>query len=266
MVVTVGAAGLMLAGSPAAHAAEPQRPVHHRVQAGESLWGIARAFLTEVQGRRPSAIAVKGEARTIYALNRATIGPDPAFIRAGQRLLLSHGASWGDIADGQPGWGGSFTSCVDERPPARSTAPHPGMSFRLSLPSTTLPQGRSIRGTWTVHNGSSTAADFATSSATGNAIGAVVVDSLGRAVGEVTSSDAILNRVWHLAPGATKTGAVRIRLRSCADTEPLPPQALTPGRYRVIATMTWSRSPGGSYDFGDWATPAVVLRVSPRRA
>jgi hypothetical protein len=256
----------VLAMSPVAHADPPRRPVQHRVQAGESLWGIARAFLTHVEGHRPTAHAVNDEARTIYALNRSAIGPDPSVIRVGQRLLLSEGLFAGDIADGEPGWGGGFRSCVDQPPPARSTAPADGLTFRLSLPSVSVPQGGEVRATWAVHNASSSTVSFSTESAAGDVLTPVTVDARGRAVGEVLSNDLNIIRVWHLAPGATKTGSTPVRLRSCADTSALTAPALAPGSYRVIGTFTWSRSAGRSYDYGTWAAPAVVVRVSPRRA
>lgn len=63
----------------------PTRTV--RVAAGECLWSLAaRDLAARHVGSRPADVAVAW--RRWYALNRATIGPDPGLIRPGQVLRI----------------------------------------------------------------------------------------------------------------------------------------------------------------------------------
>ena len=68
------------------------------VEPGDSLWSISQKRL----GPDAPARRVAGGARRLYALNRASIGADPATIFAGQRLALPRSMAASGTAGGPP--------------------------------------------------------------------------------------------------------------------------------------------------------------------
>ncbi len=61
------------------------------VEAGDSLWRIARHVLTERTGRRPSNGEIAAFWPVIYEANRSTIGENPNLIFPGQRFVIPEG-------------------------------------------------------------------------------------------------------------------------------------------------------------------------------
>lgn len=59
----------------------------HTVEPGDSLWRIARSLLTG-DGAAPSGADISDLWRSIYEINRETIGDDPNLIHPGQVLQL----------------------------------------------------------------------------------------------------------------------------------------------------------------------------------
>jgi len=93
-VAQIDAAARMVRGQPvlAAKSSVPRRappgPVGtHTVRAGDCLWSLAaRDLAARHVGSRPADVAVAW--RRWYALNRATIGPDPGLLRPGEVLRV----------------------------------------------------------------------------------------------------------------------------------------------------------------------------------
>ena len=80
----IGTGALAPAGEQASRPVRDPAPDTVVVQAGDTLWDLARRHL----GHHAADALVAQRWQEIYALNRAVVGPDPDLIRPAQRLRL----------------------------------------------------------------------------------------------------------------------------------------------------------------------------------